>query len=111
MISLGPRFASRLEIAMKLARTFLGILAILLLVAVPVFAYEVALKDGRVIQFQKYQASELSLFYIDDQGKEISLPLSSIDLDRTRELNAKENPPFNLPGLITTSSSANPNGQ
>jgi hypothetical protein len=90
----------------KSARTFLGILAILLLVPVLVFAYEVVLKDGRVIQFQKYRASETALLYIDDQGTEISIPLSSVDLDRTRELNAKENPPLNLPGLTKSSDSS-----
>jgi len=95
----------------KSARIFSGLLAILLLVALPVLAYEVALKDGRVIQFQKYRASENALLYIDDQGKEISIPLSSVDLDRTRELNAKENPPLNLPGLITTSASSNLDSQ
>jgi hypothetical protein len=95
----------------KSARTFLGILAILLLVVSPLFAYDVVLKDGSVIHFQKYRATETALLYIDDQGKEISIPLTSVDLDRTRELNAKENPPLNLPGLVTASSSANPDGQ
>jgi len=87
----------------KLVRIFSRLLLILLLGAIPVFAYEVALKNGRVIQFQKYRTSETALLYIDDQGKEISIPLSSIDLDRTRELNAKEIPPLSLPGLIATS--------
>jgi hypothetical protein len=91
----------------KSARIFSGLLAILLMVALPAFCYEVALKDGRVIRFQKYRASETALIYINDQGKEISIPLSSIDPDRTRELNTQENPPLNLPGLITTLSSPN----
>jgi len=86
-------------------------MAILLLVALPAFAHEVALKDGRIIQFQKYRTSETALLYIDDQGKEVSIPLDSINLDRTCELNTKENPPLNLPGMIATSSSANLNGQ
>jgi hypothetical protein len=95
----------------KLVRIFSGLLPILLLVALPVFAYEVALKDGRVIQFQRYRASESALLYIDGQGKEISIPLGSIDLDRTRELNSKENPPLNLPGLITASASGTADSQ
>jgi hypothetical protein len=92
----------------KLVRIFSGLLPLLLLAALPVFAYTVALKDRRVIQFQKYRATETALLYVDDQGKEISILLDSIDLDRTRELNTKENPPLNLPGLITTLSSPNP---
>lgn len=35
----------------------------------------------------------------------------SIDLDRTRELNAKENPPLNLPGLLPTSAGRNLDSQ
>jgi len=95
----------------KLARIFSAFLAILPLTALPVFAYEVALKDGRVIHFQKYRATETVLLFIDDQGREISIPLSSVDLDRTRELNSKENPPLNLPGLITRSASSDPDSQ
>src|SRR5713226_1862234 len=95
----------------KLARIFSGLLSVLLLVVLAVFNNEVALKDGRVIQFRRYRATETALLYIDDQGKEVSLPLSSVDLDRTRELNAKENPPLNLPGLITTSASGNLDNQ
>lgn len=95
----------------KSVRVFSGLLPILLLVALPLFAYDVVLKDGRVIRFQKYRATETDLLYIDDQGKEISIPLDSVDLDRTRELNTKENPPLNLPGLITTSAGRNLDGQ
>jgi hypothetical protein len=111
-ISPGLRLPSRLEVIMaKLSRIISGILATLLLVAVPVFAYEVTLKDGRVIQFQKYRVTETALLYIDEQGGEISIPLDSVDVDRTRELNIKENPPLNLPGLITTSASGNVDSQ
>lgn len=63
------------------------------------------------MKFQKYRASGTALLYIDDKGKEISIPLSSVDLDRTRELNAKENPPLNLPGLIESSDSGATNNQ
>ena len=87
----------------KLVRIFSGLLPILLLWALPVSAYTVALKDGQVIQFRKYRATETALLYVDDQGKEISIPLASVDLERTSELNTKENPPLNLPGLIATS--------
>jgi hypothetical protein len=95
----------------NLLRTLAGLLTILLLTSPPVFGYEVALNDGRVIQFQKYRATETALVYIDDLGKEISIPLSSVDLDRTRGLNSKENPPLDLPGLITTSASGNADSQ
>jgi hypothetical protein len=91
----------------ELVRIFLGLLLTVLLVALPVFAYEVALKDGRVIRFQKYRATESALLYIDDQGREISIPLDSVDLDRTRELNSQENPPLNLPALVSTSAARN----
>ncbi len=91
----------------KLVRFLSKLLTILLFAALPVFAYEVALKDGRVIKFQKYRATETALLYIVDQGKEISIPLSSVDPDRTRELNIKENPPLNLPGVIAASASGN----
>ena len=87
----------------KLVQVFLGLLAISLFFALPLFAYKVALKDGRVIQFQKYRATETVLLYIDDKSKEVPIPLDSIDLDRTRELNANENPPLNLPRLAKTS--------
>jgi hypothetical protein len=63
------------------------------------YAYHVALKNGRIIEFQRYRATETALLYVDDQGREISVPLGSIDLDRTRELNSAESPALDLPGM------------
>jgi hypothetical protein len=89
----------------KVVREFFKCLAILLFVSLPVFAYSVVLKDGRVIQFQKYRVVEATLLYIDDKGKEISLPLDSIDLVRTHQVNVGQNPPFDLPGPATAAPS------
>jgi hypothetical protein len=74
-------------------------LAIGLLAASSACAYTVALTDGRLIQFQKYRTTETALLYVDDQGREIAVPLSSIDLDRTRQLNSGESPALDLPGM------------
>jgi hypothetical protein len=90
----------------------LPVAAMLALVLVfPLYAYHVALKNGRIIEFQRYRATETALLYVDDQGREISVPLGSIDLDRTRELNSKENPPLSLEDLIKISTSKNPDDQ
>jgi hypothetical protein len=86
-------------------------LAISLLTAVPACAYTIALKDGRLIQFQKYRVTNTALLYMDDQGSEVSVGLDAIDLDRTRELNSKENPPLSLEDLIKISKSKNPDDQ
>jgi hypothetical protein len=78
---------------------FITVLAASILSAISVGAHTVALKDGRLIQFQQYRTTENALLYVDDHGKEISIPLTSIDLDRTRELSAGDKPPLDLPGL------------
>ncbi len=70
-----------------------------LLLGVPLFAYQVALKDGRVIQFQKYRVADDKLYYSAKDGREASIPLAAVDMDRTRQLNASESPPLELPGL------------
>lgn len=62
-------------------------------------AYQVALKDGTKIKFVAYRTTETRLFYTDEHNHESSIPLSSIDLDRTQQLNAEEHPPLILPGM------------
>ena len=80
-------------------RRFRKVLTVSLLVVFPACAYTLVLKDGRLIKFQTYRATESALLYIDDQGREISIPLSSIDFDRTAQLNAEEKPALVLPGM------------
>jgi len=75
-------------------------LTLVALIAVPLPAHQVALKDGKTIQFEKYHATETTLFYTAGDGKDIAIPLKDVDLDRTRNLNAKEPSPLDLPGLI-----------
>ena len=58
------------------------------------------LKDyGTKIKFVAYRTTETRLFYTDEHNHESSIPLSSIDLDRTQQLNAEEHPPLILPGM------------
>ena len=76
---------------------FITVLAAAILSATSVSAHTVVLKDGRLIQFQQYRATENALLYLDDHGKEISIPLTSIDLDRAPELSASDKPPLDLP--------------
>jgi hypothetical protein len=80
-------------------------LAIFFLAAIPACAHTVALKDGRLIKFQRYRTTENALLYMDDQGREISVSLSAIDLDRTRLLNSGESPTLDLPGMQINDSS------
>jgi hypothetical protein len=82
-------------------------LTLIALKAVPVRAHQVALKDGKTIQFERYHASETMLFYTAGDGKEVAIPLKDVDLDRTRNLSAKDPLPLDLPGLIP---SGGPNG-
>jgi hypothetical protein len=70
------------------------------LMAVPLYAHRLALKDGQTIQFEKYRVTERTLFYTSGDGKEIAIPLTNVDLDRTQELNAQEPVPLDLPGLV-----------
>ena len=98
---------TRLEVTTaKSVRIFSGLLLILFVLALPAFAYRVALKDGRVVKFRKYRVTENTLLFIDEDGKEIAIPLSDVDLDRTRQLNEKEDVPLNLPGLVPSSQGA-----
>jgi hypothetical protein len=77
-------------------------LILVILMAVPLYAYQLALKDGQTIQFEKYRVTEKMVFYTDRDGKEIEIPLIDVDLDRTQELNAQEPVPLDLPGLGVT---------
>jgi hypothetical protein len=92
-------------------RIFSGLLAILIFVAFPMFAYEVALKDGRIMKFGKYRVTERTLLYTDENGKEIAISLTEVDLDRTRQLNEQEAVPLNLPGLVLPSRTASQNAE
>jgi hypothetical protein len=47
-------------------------------------AHQVALKDGRVIQFEKYRVADGALVYTGSDGKEAKIALADIDLGRTR---------------------------
>jgi hypothetical protein len=83
--------------------TRLVFLLLLLLLALPAFAYQVALRDGRIVKFEKYWVTEKTLLFTDERGKEIAIPLAEIDLDRTRQLNKQEGTPLNLPSLAESS--------
>jgi len=74
-------------------------LMLIALMAAPLYAYQLALKDGRTIRFEEYRATEKTFFYTGGDGKEIAVPLTDVDLDRTRQLNAQEPVPLRLPGL------------
>jgi hypothetical protein len=63
-------------------------------------AYDVALRNGSVIHFQKYRVVNNELLYTPEGGQERSVLLSDINFARTRELNVKENPPLDLAGWI-----------
>jgi hypothetical protein len=80
----------QLVLALMLLATFASIVA----------AHQIALKDGRIIQFEKYRVVDGQLFYVNSDGKEVQVALSSIDLDRTRVLSASDSPPLELPGLF-----------
>jgi hypothetical protein len=67
--------------------------------ATPVYAYHLALKDGHTVEFQTYRSTETTLLYLNDHGKEVAVPLSAIDLERTSQLNLQEKPPLVLPGM------------
>jgi hypothetical protein len=65
-----------------------------------VFAYQVALRNGAVVHFQKYRVVNNELLYLAESGEERSILLTDINFARTRELNEKENPPLDLDSLI-----------
>jgi hypothetical protein len=75
----------------------LGVLALFVLLLCPSLqAYQLAMKDGRTLEFQKYRVEGGKVFYTDASGKEASVALSEVDLERTKTLNAKETLPLDL---------------
>jgi hypothetical protein len=80
-------------------------LALVALMAVPLRAYQLALKNGQTIQFEKYHATETTVFYTGVDGKEIAIQLTDVDIHRTQELNSREAVPLDLPGLGVTNGS------
>jgi len=58
--------------------------------------YRLALKDGSIVQFRSHRLVGNVLFYQSTDGKETSVSLATVDLDRTRELNASQSPPLEL---------------
>jgi hypothetical protein len=80
-------------------RFALALFLVASVLALPLLAYDVALKDGRIIHFKKYRVAESKLCFTDDEGREDSVELESINIDLTRQLNRNENPPLELPGL------------
>jgi len=62
----------------------------------PLLAYQLAMKDGRIVEIQKYRVENGTLFYTDANGKESSVPMADVDRERTKTLNAKEAPPLDL---------------
>lgn len=75
------------------------VLSVMFSITPVLFAYDVVLKNGLVIHFQKYRVAEDKLFYTIDSGKETSVPLSEINIRATDQLNRTEEPPLNLPGF------------
>ena len=74
---------------------------LLLALSAAVSAHDVVLKDGSTIHFDKYRVADGSLFYTTADGKELKIALNDIDLERTRQVSAADNPPLDLPGLRT----------
>jgi hypothetical protein len=73
-----------------------------------VSAHQVALKDGRIVQFEKYRVADGSLVYTGSDGKEAKVALADIDLTRTRQLSAADVPPLDLPGLANPGATPSP---
>ena len=65
-------------------------LMLVLVMAVPLYAYRLALKDGQTILFEKYRVTEKTLFYAGADGKDVAILLQDVDLERTQKLNAGE---------------------
>jgi hypothetical protein len=96
---------------MRNLRTYVQATAVMMLVSFSALAHQIALKDGRIIAFDHYRASEQSLFYTDSSGKEIKVPLSDIDYDHTRALNATDPQPLDIPGLAFQTPPASSKGE
>jgi hypothetical protein len=73
---------------------------VVILLAPLVCAYQIALRNGSVIHFQKYRVVNNELLYLSQSGEERSVLLTDINFARTEELNAKENPPLDVQALI-----------
>ncbi len=67
-----------------------------LVVCGQVFAYQLAMKNGSVVQFQRYRVENGSVICTDEAGKEVSVALADVDMERTKTLNAQETPPLDL---------------
>jgi hypothetical protein len=83
----------------RLQRTMVLGMAMLFLAPL-VFAYEVALRNGTVVHFEKYRVVNNELLYLAPSGEERSILLTDINFARTRELNVNANPPLDLASWI-----------
>jgi len=83
-------------------RRVLVLFALATLCSLPLYAYQVALKNGFVIHFQKYRVADNKLYYVGDSGKEVAVPLSTINMELTQQLNTAEKTPLKLPPEATT---------
>jgi hypothetical protein len=88
------------SIHMRIRR--LLVFGLLLIFAPAVSAYDVVLKNGAVIHFQKYRVSNDRLIYTSESGREESVALSDVNLAATRDRNENADPPLALPGLYPT---------
>lgn len=86
-------------------------LACVAVLAQVLFAYDLALKDGRVIHFSKYRIAENKLFVTTDDGKETDIPFDSIDIDLTKQLNKGQSPPLVLPDISDSHGNDGSSGQ
>jgi hypothetical protein len=86
---------------MKRLMQSLLVAAIASLCGASLLAYQLAMKDGRIVEFKKYRVEGERVFYTDAGGKEVSLALADVDVERTKTLNAKESPPLDLSAAST----------
>ena len=63
------------------------------------------MRNGTVIHFKTYRIVNQELLYAAEDGIEKSVPLSDINFERTRELNASASPPLDLNAWITQKNS------
>ena len=71
----------------------------------PLLAYQLAMKDGRIVEFQKYRVENGNVICTDANGKETSVMLGDVDLEKTKTLNAKETPALDLGSVQSGDSS------
>lgn len=84
---------------------------LLALLATPLFAYRLVMKDGRIMRFEKYRVTEKTLYYTGEDGKDVAVLLTDIDMDQTQRLNAQESVPLNLPGMASPSQHTSDNAE